>query len=259
MSEPVRTEVIDGRVLVVAIDRPEVRNALDPPTSWRMAEIFDDFAADDDLWVAVLTGAGDKAFCAGMDLRVQAGRGLDFSAFPPSGFGGLTHRTDLDKPVIAAVNGLALGGGLELALACDLVVADEGARMGLPEARVGTAAAAGGLLRLPRQIGPKRAAELVLTGQPVDAATMRDWGVVNRVVPAGTALEAAMALARDVLACAPLAVRTAKRVMASGLQTSLEDALASAPADIEALIATVDFAEGARAFVEKRPPVWQAR
>lgn len=259
MIQPMRTEIVDERVLVLTIDRPEVRNALDPPTSWRMAEVFDDFASDDDLWVAVLTGAGDRAFCAGMDLRVQAGQGLDFSAFPPSGFGGLTHRTDLDKPVIAAVNGLALGGGLELALACDLVVADEGARLGLPEARVGTAAAAGGLVRLPRQIGPKRAAEMVLTGRPVDAETMHRWGLVNRVVPAGTALEAAVALARDVLGCAPLAVRTAKRAMATGLQTSVEDALRSGPADLAALIATTDFEEGARAFVEKRPPVWQAR
>lgn len=259
MSDPVTTEVVDERVLVVTIDRQDVRNALDPATSRRMAEIFDAFAADDDQWVAVLTGAGDKAFCAGMDLRVQASEGLDLGAFPPSGFGGLTHRTDLDKPMIAAVNGLALGGGFELVLACDLVVADERARFGLPEARVGTAAAAAGLLRLPRQVGPKRATELALTGLPVDAATMRDWGVVNRMVPAGTALDAALGLAREVLACAPLAVRTAKRVMADGLQTGLDEALRARPTHIEKLIATEDFTEGAQAFVEKRAPVWKGR
>lgn len=259
MTDPVTTEVVDERILVVTIDRQDVRNALDPKTSRQMAEVFEAFAADDDLWVGVLTGAGDKAFCAGMDLRVQASEGLDLNAFPPSGFGGLTHRTDLDKPVIAAVNGLALGGGFELALACDLVVADERARFGLPEARVGTAAAAGGLQRLPRQIGPKRAAELVLTGQPVDAATLHDWGVVNRVVPAGTVIDAALGLAREVLACAPLAVRTAKQVMADGLQTGLDEALRARPTHLEALFGTADFTEGARAFVEKRAPVWQAR
>jgi enoyl-CoA hydratase/carnithine racemase len=155
-----------------------------------MSIALDEFATDPEMWVAVITGAGEKAFCSGMDLRYQAEHGLDPEAFPASGFGGLTHRRNLSKPVIAAVNGAALGGGLELVLACDLVVADKRARFGLPEPRVGTIAAAGGLARLPRQVGIKRAAEMALTGSLIDATTLHVWGAVNRVVGPGEALAA---------------------------------------------------------------------
>lgn len=259
-SEPESIGVeVDGHLMVVTIKREAVRNALDPPACHEMATAFDRFAADDQLWVAIVTGAGDAAFCAGNDLRWQREHGLDPDAFPPSGFGGLTHREGLDKPVIAAVTGFALGGGFELALACDLVVADERASFGLPEPRVGTVAGAGGLVRLPRQVAPKRAAQLALTGRPVDARTLERWGVVNMVAPAGRSLEVARELAATVMEGAPLAVRAAKAMMAAGLRVPEEEALrARRPEQLE-LLETEDFREGAMAFTEKRAPVWKGR
>ena len=158
----------DGHIYTVTINRPERMNALHPPGNAEMAELFDEFQNDPDLWVAIVTGAGDRAFCAGNDLRYQA-EGGDMSGSPATGFGGLTSRWDLDKPVIAAVNGVAMGGGFEIALACDLIIASENARMALPEPKVGLAALAAGVHRLPRQIGIKRAMGMMLTGRNVHA------------------------------------------------------------------------------------------
>ena len=158
----------DGHLLQVTISRPEVMNAIHPPASFELSRVFDSFESDPDLWVAIVTGAGDKAFCAGNDLKYQAaGNKLEW---PASGFGGLTSRFDGRKPVIAAVNGLAMGGGFEIVLACDIAVASEHAVFALPEPRVGLAALAGGLHRLPRQIGHKQAMGMLLTGRRVDAA-----------------------------------------------------------------------------------------
>jgi enoyl-CoA hydratase/carnithine racemase len=166
----------DGRILIVTIDRPEVMNALHPLANRELAGVFDDFAADPDLWVAIITGAGDRAFSAGNDLKFQAARGKVES--PVSGFGGITSRLDCPKPLIAAVNGLALGGGFEIVLACDLVIASEKASFGLPEPRVGLAALAGGLHRLPRQIGMKPAMGMLLTGRRVEAREAQALGIV---------------------------------------------------------------------------------
>ena len=180
----------DGRIFTVTINRPERMNALHPPGNAEMAELFDEFQNDPDLWVAIVTGAGDRAFSAGNDLRYQA-EGGDRSAMPPSGFGGLTSRWSLDKPVIAAVNGVAMGGGFEIALACDMIIASENARMALPEPKVGLAALAAGVHRLPRQIGLKRAMGMMLTGRHVYAQEGYELGFVTAVTPEGEALRAA--------------------------------------------------------------------
>ena len=172
------------RLVVITINRPEVRNALHPPANRELSAAFDEFAADPDAWVAILTGAGDKAFSAGNDLKYCAQHGMGDMAMGNGGFGGITARFDLFKPVIAAVNGLALGGGFEIALACDIIVAAENATFGLPEPRVGLAALAGGMQRLPAAIPPKMAMGMMLTGKPITAAQAKAIGLVNEVVPA---------------------------------------------------------------------------
>src|SRR5438445_1412186 len=171
----------EGRLTLVTLNRPEVMNALHAPAHVELAEVFDNFASDQDQWVAIVTGAGERAFSAGNDLKVTAAGGARIPA-PPSGFGGITSRFDLDKPLIAAVNGIAMGGGFEIALACDVIIAAENAVFALPEPRVGLAALAGGLHRLPREIGTKRALGMILTGRRVSAAEGRELGFVNEVV-----------------------------------------------------------------------------
>jgi len=249
----------DGRVLVVTIDRPEVMNALHPPANRELGEAFDAFAADPELWVAILTGAGERAFSAGNDLKFQASSGGRLE-IPPAGFGGLTSRFDLAKPVIAAVNGVALGGGFEIALACDLIVASETASFGLPEPRVGLAALAGGLHRLPRQIPQKQAMGMLLTGRRLSAREAFALGLVNEVVPGAELLPAARRWADAILACSPISVRTSKQVVAQGLRfASLEEAMSQRYDTIRELVLSEDFQEGPRAFAEKRKPRWKGR
>ncbi len=248
----------NGRILRVTIDRPEVRNALHPPANFELAGVFDDFAADPELWVAVLTGAGDRSFCAGNDLKYQAAGGR--VEVPETGFAGLTHRFDLDKPVIAAVNGTALGGGFEIALACDLIVASERATFGLPEVRVGLAALAGGLHRLPRQIPLKQAMGLILTGRSIDAREAWRLGLVNEVVPHDELPAAADRWAALLLEAAPLSVRASKQVAMQGLEhASLREAMEAHYEAIGEMIRSEDFIEGPRAFAEKRRPRWKGR
>lgn len=257
MTQPAFVKVRqEGHVLVVTIDRPEVLNALHGPAHADCAGIFDRFAGDDGLRVAIITGAGERAFCAGNDLKHQAQGGPP--AMPASGFAGLTGRFDLGKPVIAAVNGLALGGGFETALACDVIVAGRHARFGLPEPRVGMAALAGGLLRLPRTIGMKRAMPLILTGRHIPAEEGYRLGFVSELTEPGGELEAALAMAREIAACSPAAVRAAKQVAMRGADVPLEEALA-AQAEwpmVRAMRASPDYVEGPRAFAEKRPARW---
>ncbi|MCA9509570.1 MAG: enoyl-CoA hydratase/isomerase family protein [Myxococcales bacterium] len=249
----------DGRLWTVTMSRPERMNALHPPANVELGEVFDAFAADDEAWVAILTGEGDRAFCAGNDLKYTA-EGTGELAVGPMGFGGLTGRYDLVKPVIAAVNGVAMGGGFEIALACDLIVASENARFALPEPRVGLAALAGGMQRLPRQIGLKHAMGMLLTGRHVSAQEGRELGFVNEVVPHEELLPSARRWADQILACAPLSVRASKQVAMRSLDhASLEEACNARYDAVATLLRSDDFREGPRAFAEKRDPVWKGR
>jgi crotonobetainyl-CoA hydratase len=256
MSEFCKTER-DGRLLVVTLNRPDVMNALHPPANFELAKVFDEFAADPELWVAIVTGAGERAFSAGNDLKFQAGGG-DMRQ-PRSGFAGLTSRFDLVKPVIAAVNGVAMGGGFEIALACDLIVASERAVFALPEPRVGLAALAGGLHRLPRAIGTKRALGMILTGRRVSAKEGYDLGFVNEVVPHAELMPAAKRWAAQILECSPLSVRASKEAVLRGFNLDLQAALEARYDGIAAMARSEDFVEGPRAFAQKRPPQWKGR
>src|SRR5579864_2747410 len=201
----------EGAVLTVTLNRPEVMNALHRPAHFELGRVFDEFAADPSLWVAIVTGAGNKAFSAGNDLKHQAAGGE--LGTPPSGFAGLTQRFDLTKPVIAAVNGVAMGGGFEIALACDLIIAAENAVFALPEPRVGLAALAGGLHRLPRMIPLKQAMAMILTGKRVSAEEGEMLGFVNEVVPEGEAVAGAKRWAQQILECSPMSIRASKETV----------------------------------------------
>lgn len=246
----------DGRLTIVTIQRPEVMNSLHPPANAELAEVFDDFVADKEQWVAIITGAGDRAFSAGNDLKYQASGGK--MSTPSAGFGGLTSRFDNPKPVIAAVNGVAMGGGFEIALACDLIIASANAVFALPEPRVGLAALAGGIHRLPRQIGMKQAMGMLLTGRRVSAEEGKELGFVNEVVAEGEALNAAKAWAAQILECAPLSIRASKQAAMAGLDASgLEEAIKGRYEQVQAMYGSADFVEGPKAFAEKRAPNWK--
>ena len=248
----------DGRVLVVTLNRPEVMNACHAPMHHELHRIWNDYAADPDLWVAVLTGAGDRAFSAGNDLKATAaGAGIEW---PESGFCGLTSRFDLEKPIVAAVNGVAMGGGFETALACDVILAADHARFALPEVRVGLFAAAGGVQRLSRQIGRKAAVAMMLTGRHVGAAEGHAMGFVNEVVPAAKLMDWAMELARELASVSPSSIKATKRVLnAMDRAEGLPESLAYSRQVSGDLRATDDAKEGVRAFVEKRKPEWRNR
>jgi enoyl-CoA hydratase/carnithine racemase len=248
----------EGHLTIITINRPASHNALHSAAQRELAAVFDHFAADESQWVAIITGAGEKAFCAGHDLKLEPVISASMSDFP--GFGGLTSRFDLTKPVIAAVNGIAMGGGFEIVLACDLAVASANAVFALPEPRVGLAALAGGIQRLPHQLGLKRAMGILLTGRRVTAAEALDLGLINEVTDE-SALGAARRLAGEVLACSPMAIRATKEAALRGLSTSVEEGLFGGwdyPA-MKAMLASEDAVEGPRAFNEKRPPQWQGR
>ena len=245
----------DGNVLEITFNRPEAYNALFSAAHFELAEIFDEFERDQDLWVAIVTGAGEKAFCSGNDLKVSASGG-DMS-MPASGFAGLCSRTNREKPVIAAVNGVAMGGGLEIILACDVAIADPIASFALPEVKVGLFAAAGGLQRLTRQIGEKVAMELILTGRKVGPDEASQLGLINSICEAGGVMDAARVLAKTIAGNSPTSIRASKRVL--NAVDSLGDwdkALELSYKEIVKLIQSKDTREGMTAFVEKRKPNW---
>jgi enoyl-CoA hydratase/carnithine racemase len=247
----------EGPVAIITIDRPEVLNALNPEGHCRMAAAFDRFRDDDALQIAILTGAGERAFCVGTDLKALAATG-DHSK-PASGFAGITTRFDLWKPVIAAVNGLALGGGAEVVAACDLAVMADDAAIGFPEPRVGLAALGGGALqRLPRQLAMKDAMWLLLSGESVSAEEAVRLRLVNESVPRAELMARARAMAQTLLLCAPLAVQATKQVMLQSLaEPDLEHAMHARYERAEAMLASDDAREGAAAFAAKRAPVWR--
>jgi acetyl-CoA C-acetyltransferase len=246
----------DGHLLEVTINRPEVRNALHPPANDELDHVFDAYFADDDLWVAILAGAGDKAFSAGNDLAYSASGQPMW--VPKNGFAGLTSRRHMPKPVIAAVNGYAMGGGCETALACHLIVADATAQFALSEVRVGLVAGAGGLVRLPRTIPPKIATDMILTGRRITAAEALSYGLVSRVVEAGTAVDGARALASDILDGSPTSVRVSLQVMEEtrGIPDTV-DAVTYPSTGYDDLMMTHDAIEGVTAFAQKRRPQWR--
>jgi crotonobetainyl-CoA hydratase len=247
-----------GPVALITLNRPHAMNAINAALTTALGSALAEFAGDPELLVGVITGAG-RAFCAGADLKeVAAGRAIHDPDHPERGFAGLV-RHFIDKPLIAAVNGFALGGGTEILLACDLAVMSADASLGLPEVKRGLVAGAGGLLRLHRQIPPKIAAEVVFTGQPIDARSALQWGLVNRVVPAEQVIDTAFTLAEQIAANAPLAVRASKRIMARSAEvgsTWNDAAWAMSEAEFSEVLSSKDIREGASAFAEKRPPKW---
>lgn len=246
-----------GSVLHVTIDRQDRRNALSSSASHELGAVFDEFERDPACRVAVLTGAGGRAFCAGADLK-EPGRAGPDGAVPSSGFGGLTNRFNRTKPVIAAVNGAAMGGGFELALACDLVIAVDHATFGLPEARVGLAALSGGIQRLINEIGPTRARGMLLTGRHLSARDGLRFGFVNEVVAAIDLADTVNAWCDEVIACSPASIQTTLAIANAFDGRSVEDSMNDmwSMNAVQELYSGPDAREGTAAFAERRTPTW---
>lgn len=249
----------EDAILWIAINRPGALNALSPAAHRELSAALDSYAADSALRVAVITGTGERAFCVGSDLKQRSIGNKD--DHPPTGFGGISHRFDLAKPVIAAVNGLALGGGVEIVASCDLAIAADHAEFGLPEPKVGLAAlGGGGLQRLARNMPLKHAMELVLTGRRFGAEEAKRIGLINDVVPRGELKARVRQMAAQIVEGAPLAIEASKRVMLESLALpDLRAALTAKYPAAERMLASEDAREGQRAFVEKRKPRWQGK
>ena len=248
-----------GRIAYITMNRPEVLNALHPPAHKELYEIWCDFRDDPEVWIAILTGAGDKAFSAGNDLKYLSEHGRPAKQSERFPFGGITSDFTCWKPMIAAVNGYALGGGMEIALACDIIIAADHAQLGLPEPRVGLVPGAGGVHRLPRQVPLKLAMGMLLTGKRISAQEAYRIGLVNEVVPLPELMSTAEGWAQEILECAPLSARASKEMAMSGLGWPLETSLSQSYREYQMVIESEDYIEGPRAFAEKRMPQWKGR
>ncbi len=251
-----------GNVLLITINRPEARNAINGAVSLAVGDALEQAQNDPEVRAVVITGSGDKSFCAGADLKaISRGENLFHPEHPEYGFAGYVSHF-IDKPTIAAVNGTALGGGTELALASDLIVAEENAKFGLPEVKRGLIAGAGGVFRIAEQLPRKVANELLFTGEPMSSADALRWGLINQVVPDGTVVDAALKLAERITGNAPLAVQASKRVaygVDEGVVTGDKDGWKRTNREFSTLLQTEDAKEGPLAFAQKREPVWKAR
>jgi enoyl-CoA hydratase len=254
MAEEVLTEQLDG-VLLITLNRPDARNAVNLPLAEGIAAALDELDGEDSLSVGVLTGAG-KGFCAGMDLKAFVSGERPWVG--DRGFAGIVRRASV-KPLIAAVEGFAVAGGLEVALACDLIVAARGAKLGIPEVKRSLVAAGGALLRLPRSLPYNVAMELALTGEPISAERAADFGLVNRLADPGAAVEVALGLAKEIAANAPLALIASKRILQEQRDWSSAEMWEAQGSISEPVFTSEDAREGATAFSEKRPPVWRGR
>jgi len=249
----------EGRIAIFTINRPEAMGALHIEGMKQLTRAFMDFRDDDELWVGILTGTGEKAFCAGVDVKEFLPFVRETKHTKWQRPAGILRGLDLWKPLIAACNGLTLGGGLEMCLACDIMIASENAKFGLPEVRVGIIPGGGGTQRLPRIIPRRLAAEMLFTGKTIDAREAYRIGLVNKVVPPGELMAEAKKMAESICEAAPLAVRYAKELMIRGAGLSLEEGLRLED-DIEStLMATEDFKEAVTAFAEKRRPQFNGR
>ena len=249
--------VVTGDVMEITMQRSEVLNGLNRKAHAELADAFDRFAENSALNISVLRGSGERAFCVGSDLKERAEVGSD--QMPPSGFAGLTERFDLDKPLIALVNGDAIRGGLEIILACDLGIAVDTARFGLPEPKVGLAAS-GGLHRLARQLPLKWAMEIALKGQPFGAVEAKELGLINEIEPRQSLEDTKKRYLADLKECSPLALRATKQMMLQGLaQGSLENAFSAHYPIFQQMLSSEDAREGVQSFAEKRKPVWKFR
>jgi enoyl-CoA hydratase/carnithine racemase len=248
------------RITTITLNRPEVMNAINAAMHHELQAAFDAFAADPDQFICVVTGAGERAFCAGSDLKAASQGG--HRGYPNSGYAGLSERFDCPKPIIAAVNGVALGGGFEVALACDIIIASDTASFGLPEPLVGAVALGGGLHRLARQIGLKQAMGMILTSKRVSAAEGLSLGFINEVVPAAVLPAATARWCTEILRASPMSIRASKETVMRGLdETGIETAMRHQPGypAYAAWAKSEDAREGPLAFAEKRAPVWKGR
>jgi crotonobetainyl-CoA hydratase len=254
------TLAIAGHVARITIDRPQALNAIDEPTERALQDTWTRLEGERDVRVIVLTGAGERAFCAGADMKGGGKSGLAYwAASRPGGFGGIALRRTLDIPVIARVNGHALGGGFEMVLGCDIVIAAEEASFGLPEPRVGRLALDGGMVLLPRLIPQKVAMGMLLTGRRITARQALDFGLVNEVVPRAELDAAVDRWLADILACAPLSLRAIKQTVLRTWHLTAAEAQAMRLPALIAALESEDGEEGVQAFRDKRPPVWKGR
>jgi crotonobetainyl-CoA hydratase len=252
---------VDRRVARVTLDRPERMNAVDAATERELDAIWSQIEARDDISCVVLTGSGAKAFCTGADLKGGATKsGLEYwSESRTNGFGGIAFRRSLDLPVIARVNGYALGGGFEMVLGCDIVIAADTAKFGLPEARVGRMPLDGGMVMLQRKIPHNLAMSVMLTGRQFSAAEMQSFGIVNETVPLSELDAAVERWVRDIVACAPLSLKAIKQTVNRTAHLSPAEAQAMRTPGLVRALQSEDAVEGVAAFREKRAPVWQGR